>query len=162
MSGELDRGLDKTRKISLSVFMKARKEGQMVRSIFAKQDKANLDSLVRAAAISHEDPNTIFLQIWTSNSLPYGWLGSLSFDLIHCDGTTIRCNAYSFGLNDSIVWYCLKPEDQAVDLHAIFAVPGKDFNLTLQYVEAITPEGPRKRLLNRTYADPRRTQRPGQ
>jgi len=135
----------------------------MVRSIFANQDKAvYLDSLIRAGAVFDKEPNKIFLRIWVSKSLPHIWLRSLSFDLINCDGKVIRCSACSFGLDGTIARYCLEPQDKTVDLRAIFAVPGHDFSLTLQYVEAVTYNGLRKRLYNGTYREPPRTQKPGQ
>ncbi|MDD5726381.1 MAG: hypothetical protein PHC53_03140 [Patescibacteria group bacterium] len=129
----------------------------MVRSIFAKQDKAHLDSLTRAAAVFDKEPNTIFLQIWASQSLPSGWLKTLVFDLIHCDGRTVRCQVSAVGPGDFKIWCCLKPEDPTTDLHALFAIPGKDFSLTMQYLEVVTHEGTRKRLLNRTYSQPAKT-----
>ena len=126
----------------------------MVRSIFVKQDKAHLDSLTRAAALFDKEPNTIFLQIWAPQSLPSGWLKTLVFDLIHYDGTTVRCYVCAVGSGDATTWCCLKPEDPTTDLRALFAIPGKDFNLTMQYVEVVTPEGTRKRLPNRSYRQP--------
>ncbi len=126
----------------------------MVRSIFAKQDKAHLDSLIRVAALIAKEPNTIFLQIWASQSLPSGWLKTVVFDLIHYDGTTVRCYVANMGSGDSTVWCWLRPENPTEDLQALFSIPGKDFNLTLQYVEVVTPEGTRKRLPNRSYRQP--------
>jgi hypothetical protein len=120
----------------------------MVRSIFAKQDSNLLNCLHQAAVISDTEHNRLLLQVWISSELPESWLTMLSFELFGSDGRKVACNAEYAGNNLGAECFYLTPEDPNVDLIKVFTVPGDDFCLGVQYVDAVTYDGKRKRLVN--------------
>ncbi|MFA6161167.1 MAG: hypothetical protein WC766_03230 [Patescibacteria group bacterium] len=122
----------------------------MVHSIFARQDSSLLEHLQLASVLfDNAEPNTICLQIWASSeNLPPPWLSMLSFDLLREDGLTISCRAEYLGMITGAECFSLTPQDAEADLNEAFSVPGDAFCLSVQWVEAVTMGGARKRLAN--------------
>lgn len=131
----------------------------MVRSIFSKKDLNLLGSVFQATVLSSDDGSKLVLLLYCNTIAPPAWLQSLSFALVHDDGTILLCRSTYDGRRCSPSRFTIEAPDGR-DLSSFFQARENSLHLAIGEVAIRTAQGNTKILANTTSLKAFRNQSP--